>query len=178
MELEILHAIQGLHTPWLNQVMIFLSAIGEAGLVWVAVSVALAVIPRTRRCGITMMAAMAVSFLLGNVLLKNIIARPRPCVVDTSVAMLVPVPDEYSFPSGHSLNGFTAAVTLFCYYRKPGIAALLLAGAIAFSRLYLFVHYPTDILGGILLGVLDACLMVWLFRHKLSKNTWGKETGL
>lgn len=178
MELEILHAIQELHTPWLNQVMIFLSAIGEAGLVWIVISVVLTAVPKTRRCGITMMAAMAVSFLLGNVLLKNIIARPRPCAVDTSVALLVPVPAEYSFPSGHTLNGFTAAFTLFCYYRKPGIPALLLAGAIAFSRLYLFVHYPTDILGGILLGILDACLMVWLFRYKFSKNTAGKEKGL
>lgn len=174
MELQILHAIQGLHADWLNPVMIFLSAIGEVGLVWVAVSVILAVIPRTRRCGLTMIAAMALSFLLGNVFLKNLIARPRPCIVDTSVTMLVPVPAEYSFPSGHSLNGFTAAAVLFLYYKKPGIAALLLAAAIAFSRMYLFVHYPTDILAGMLLGILDACVVYWLFQKKLWKEGAGK----
>lgn len=173
MELQILHAIQGLHADWLNPVMIFLSAIGEVGLVWILISIVLALVPRTRRCGLSMMAAMALSFLLGNVLLKNLIARPRPCIVDTSVTMLVPVPAEYSFPSGHSLNGFTAAVTMFLYYRRPGVAALALASVIAFSRMYLFVHYPTDILAGIALGILDACLVVWLLRKKVWKSASG-----
>lgn len=162
MELAILYAIQGLHRDWLNPIMILLSAIGESGLIWILLSIVLAVLPRTRRCGLTMMAAMALSFILGNCLLKNLIARPRPCAVDTSVQLLVPFPSEYSFPSGHTLNGFTAAVTIFLHYRRIGIAALLLAGAIAFSRMYLFVHYPTDILGGLVLGIADACLMVFL----------------
>lgn len=164
MELEILHAIQGMHQEWLNPVMIFLSAIGEMGLVWVIISMILACVPRTRKCGLSMMAAMALSFLLGNCLLKNIIARPRPFSVDTSVIMLVPYPSEYSFPSGHTLNGFTASVTIFLYYRKAGVAAIFLAAAIAFSRMYLFVHYPTDILGGMVLGILDACLVYFLMK--------------
>lgn len=171
MELEILHAIQGMHQDWLSPVMIFLSTIGEVGLVWIMISIILACVPRTRKCGLSMMAAMALSFLLGNCLLKNLIARPRPFSVDTSIVMLVPYPSEYSFPSGHTLNGFTAAVTIFLYYRKAGIAAIFLAAAIAFSRLYLFVHYPTDILGGMILGILDACLVYFLinkvnFRRK------------
>lgn len=166
MELEILHAIQGMHQEWLNPVMIFLSAIGEMGLVWIIISMILACVPGTRKCGLSMMAAMALSFLLGNCLLKNIIARPRPFSVDTSVIMLVPYPSEYSFPSGHTLNGFTAAVTIFLYYRKAGIAAIFLAAAIAFSRMYLFVHYPTDILGGMVLGILDACLVYFLMNKR------------
>lgn len=174
MELAILYAIQGLHRDWLNPIMIFLSAIGEAGMIWIMISIVLAVIPRTRRCGLTMLAAMALSFLLGNCLLKNLIARPRPCAVDPGIQLLVPFPSEYSFPSGHTLNGFTAAVTIFLHYRRIGIAALLLAGTIAFSRLYLFVHYPTDILGGLALGIADACLTVLLvkkyfIRRKLKK---------
>lgn len=158
MELEILHMIQGLHREWLDPVMIFFTTIGEYGICWIVLSIVLAVIPRTRKCGFTIMGAMAMSFLFGNILLKNLIARPRPCAVDTSVTLLVPFPSEYSFPSGHSASGFSAAVTIFAYYHKEGIAALLVAGIIAFSRMYLFVHYPTDILGGILLGTLDACL--------------------
>lgn len=166
MELEILHMIQGLHRDWLDPIMIFFTTIGEGGICWIILSIVLALLPRTRKCGLTMMAAMALTFLLGNLFLKNLIARPRPCAVDTSVTLLVPFPAEYSFPSGHSSNGFTAAAVIFAFYHRAGIAAILLAALIAFSRLYLFVHYPTDILGGMLLGILDACLVLWFFRGR------------
>ncbi len=171
MELEILHGIQQLHRDWLTPVMVFFTTIGEHGLFWIALSIVLACIPRTRKCGVTMMAAMAFTFLVGNLLLKNIIARPRPCAVDTSVRLLIPFPSEYSFPSGHSSNGFTAACVIFCYYHKAGIAAFLTASIIAFSRMYFFVHYPTDILGGIILGIADALLAVYCVR------CWDRKRG-
>lgn len=170
MELQILHWIQSIHQDWLTPVMIFLSRIGEAGIIWILISICLTFMPKTRRCGLTMMAAMAFSFLLGNIILKNVIARPRPFITDTSVILLVPPPGEYSFPSGHTLNGFTAAVTVFCYHKRAGIAALALAAAIAFSRMYLFVHYPTDILGGLALGVADACLVVFLVKKFMDRR--------
>ena len=176
MELEILHAIQGLRREWLDPLMIFLSALGNHGLFWILLSIVLAIPKRTRCCGFTMMGAMALSFLLGNVLLKNLIARPRPFTVDTSVILLVPRPGEYSFPSGHTLNGFTAASVLFLYFKRTGIAALLLAGAIAFPRMYLFVHYPTDILGGLLLGVADAVIVYFIVRK--GKEYHEKKTAL
>lgn len=167
MELEILHAIQGLHNEWLNALMIFFSAMGNGGIVWIVTSVVLALIPRTRKCGFAMMASMALTFLFGNLLLKNLIARPRPFFVDESVALLIPRPSEYSFPSGHTANSFAAAVVIFSHYRKAGIGALLVAAVIAFSRMYLFVHYPTDILGGLALGTLDACIvMLCMYRWK------------
>lgn len=170
MELEILHWIQGLHRDWLNPVMVFLSALGNGGIFWILLSIVLAVPKRTRYCGVTMLGAMALSFLLGNIILKNMIARPRPFSVDTSVSLLVPKPGEYSFPSGHTLNGFTAATVLFFYFKKAGMAALLLAGGIAFSRMYLFVHYPTDILGGLLLGIADAVAAYLIAKKILTKN--------
>ena len=145
--------------------MIFLSAIGEAGIVWILISIILACFPKTRRCGITMMISMALTFLLGNLILKNLIARPRPCAIDTNIKLLVKFPSEYSFPSGHTMNGFTAAVSIFLYHKRAGIAALLLAAAIAFSRMYLFVHFPTDILGGIVLGTLDAILTYYVVKR-------------
>ena len=169
MELQILHAIQEMHTEWLDPIMIALSAIGNVGIVWIILSIILAIIPKTRRCGLTMICSMALSFVVGNVMLKNIIARARPCSVDTSVSLLIPFPSEYSFPSGHTLNGFTAAVTLFLFYKKPGIIAIIIAGLIAFSRMYLFVHYPTDILGGIVIGIIDACVVVFITRYSIKK---------
>lgn len=96
---------------------------------------------------------------------ENVIARPRPCAVDPGVTLKIPFPSEYSFPSGHTSNGFAGAVTIFSYYRKAGILSLLVAAIIAFSRLYFFVHYPTDILGGIVLGTLDALLAVYLVKR-------------
>ena len=165
MELQILHAIQGIHQDWLTPVMKFFTTIGEHGLVWIVIAIVLACIPKTRKCGLTMMIAMAVTYLVGNLFLKNVIARPRPCAVDTSVTLKIPFPSEYSFPSGHSSNGFAGAVTIFCYYRKAGILSLVMAALIAFSRLYFFVHYPTDILGGIVLGTLDALLAVYLVKR-------------
>lgn len=159
MELEILHAIQELHTDWLDAFMILVTTLGNGGIIWIALSLVLVVPKRTRACGLTMMGAMALSYLLGNLLLKNLIARPRPFMVDSSVSLLIPKPGEYSFPSGHTLNSVTAATVIFLYFKKAGIGAYVLAALIAFSRLYLFVHYPTDILGGILLGIMDAMLV-------------------
>ena len=151
MELQILHMLQDIHAEWLEPVIILLSALGNAGLIWIALSVVLAIPKRTRLCAFTMMGAMALSFLLGNVIIKNLVARPRPFSVD-------------SFPSGHTLNGFTAATVLFLYYKKAGVFALLSAAAIAFSRMYLFVHYPTDILAGMLLGIADAAAMYFIVK--------------
>ena len=159
MELQILHMIQGWHQEWLDAVMIFFSTLGNGGFMWIVAGVVLLVFPRTRKCGMHVLLSMAVTYLLGNLLLKNLIARLRPFVVDTSVNLLIPYPSEYSFPSGHTSNGFAAAVSIYMCYRKTGMAALLVAGIIAFSRMYLFVHYPTDILGGILLGIFDAWLV-------------------
>lgn len=165
MELQILHAIQGIHREWLTEILRFFTTIGESGLIWIGIAIVLTCIPKTRKCGLTMIIAMAITYLVGNLFLKNVIARPRPCAVDSSVMLKIPFPSEYSFPSGHSSNGFAGAVTIFCYYRKAGLLSLLMAALIAFSRLYFFVHYPTDILGGILLGTLDALLAVYLVKR-------------
>ena len=160
MELQILHIIQGWHQEWLDAVMIFFTTLGNSGFCWIVLSVVLVVFPRIRKCGLSMLAAMAITFIIGNLMMKNIFMRQRPFEVDTSVRLLIPAPRDYSFPSGHTSSSFTAATVLFCYYHRVGIVAFILAGVIAFSRMYFFVHYPTDILGGIVLGVLDACLVL------------------
>lgn len=170
MELQILHMIQEWHQPWLDAVMIFFSALGNGGFIWIVLGVILLIIPRTRKCGLHVLLAMAVTYLLGNVILKNVVARPRPFTVDTSVRLLIPCPSEHSFPSGHTANGFAAAVSVFMNYRKPGVAVLLVAGIIAFSRMYLFVHYPTDILGGILLGIFDAWVVQFFMKKWQSRQ--------
>lgn len=160
MELQILHMIQGLHQDWLDAIMILFTTLGNGGFIWIVLGVVLVVFPRTRTCGIGMLGALIMTIVVNNLFLKNIFMRPRPFEVDTSIRLLIPAPRDYSFPSGHSASSFAAATVLFHYYHKAGVVALMVAAIIAFSRLYLFVHYPTDVLGGMALGVLDACLVL------------------
>lgn len=159
MELQFLYWLQELHNPIPDRIMIFITSLGNGGIFWICLGVILAFIPKTRKCGISMLLAMALTFVLGNLILKNVVARPRPFTVATDVVLKIPRPGEYSFPSGHTMNSFAAATTIFLYYRKAGIGALILASLIAFSRMYLFVHYPTDILAGMLLGIVDAWIV-------------------
>lgn len=176
MELQILHGIQEIRNEWLDALMELLSALGDGGVFWIVLALILIILPRTRKCGVSILLSMALTHLIGNMFLKNLIARPRPCHVDTSVEMLISCPASFSFPSGHTANGFAAAVSIFLNYRKPGVAALVLAASIAFSRMYLFVHYPTDILGGFVLGTMDACLIAWCIRLWSKKRATGAKT--
>ena len=111
---------------------------------------------------------MAVALLrfgiFGNVIMKNVFARSRPCWIDDSVKMLIKIPKDYSFPSGHTSVSFAGAFAIFLYYKKAGIAAFVLASLIAFSRLYLFVHYPTDVAAGVLIGLLCAAASFFIVK--------------
>lgn len=159
MELQFLYMLQEWHTPVLDKIMVFITNLGNAGTFWICLGLVLAIVPKTRKCGICMLLAMALTFILGNLILKNVVARPRPFTIATEVGLKIPRPGEYSFPSGHTMNAFSGATSIFLFYKKPGVVALVLATAIAFSRMYLFVHYPTDILAGMILGIVDALLI-------------------
>lgn len=168
-EFEWLYALQGIHNPVLDSIMAFLSNIGNAGIFWIVLGLLLCIPKRYRRCGIQMIAAMALTFIIGNLIIKNLVGRERPCWI-YEVALLVPNPTDYSFPSGHSMNGFTAAVTLFCNDKRLGIPAMILAALIAFSRLYNFVHFPTDVFAGIAIGTIVALLVDFVFRKYEKKK--------
>lgn len=151
-EFSILFQLQKLHRPVLDELMVLITFLGDKGWVWIATGLILCCAPKTRRCGVSVLLSLLGGFLLGNCLLKNLICRGRPCWLYRELPLLIAVPLDYSFPSGHTLAGFESAVTILFYHRKWGIAALVLAALIGFSRLYLFVHFPTDVLAGALLG--------------------------
>lgn len=153
MEFRFLYLLQGLHTPLVDRLMLMVTALGDHGLFWILLGLVFFAVPRTRLMGGCMLVSVIIGFLLGNVALKNLIARERPCWVDQTVQLLVQMPRDYSFPSGHALVSFEGAVTIFLFNRKWGIPALMLAVLIGFSRMYLFVHFPTDVLAGALLGI-------------------------
>ena len=164
-EFRILDWIQSIRTPFGDVVMPLISSLGNAGMIWILLAVVLLLIPRTRRSGAIVLAALCLEVLLCNVLLKHIFARIRPCDVNTAVQLLIPRPHDFSFPSGHTAASFAAASALyFAGEKKLFGSAVILAVLIAFSRLYLYVHYPTDILGGIAVGILTGYMGMCAWR--------------
>lgn len=170
MEMTMLHALQEIHSPVLDTIMVYITALGEYGILWILIAIILITQPKYRQCGVAMLLAMLCGYLIGNVGLKNLIARPRPCWIDDSISLLVKNPTDYSFPSGHTLASFESATVIFLYSKKAGVIAYITAVLIAFSRLYLFVHYPSDVLAGMILGIGIAVVADKLFK-KLTART-------
>uniref|UniRef100_UPI00405779AF phosphatase PAP2 family protein n=1 Tax=Agathobacter sp. TaxID=2021311 RepID=UPI00405779AF len=170
-EFSILYAIQELHSPIMDAIMTFITRLGDEGILWIAIGIVCLFLKKHRKMGWNVLLAMLCTFIVGNLFLKNVVARPRPCAVDTSIALLIPYPSEFSFPSGHSMNGMTAAVSLFLHNKKIGIPAIVLAVFIGFSRMYHFVHFPTDVLAGFAVGMTMAVLVkIVLDRRYVTKS--------
>jgi len=161
MELNILYAIQNLHCEWLDNVMVvvFNTIVGDKGQIWVWLGIAALIFPKTRKVGIGMLLSYLLAYFIGDGLLKDLIARPRPCMVDETVELLVKRPSSFSCPSVHSALAFACVTAIFINYKKVGIIFLVFAALIAFSRMYFFVHYPTDVLFGAVLGVVVAIVV-------------------
>lgn len=155
MEIQILDQIQKMRSPIGDEIMCFITSLGNAGWIWIVLAAALLMYPKTRKTGCIVAAALIFDLILCNGILKNLIARTRPFDINTAVELIVKRPRDYSFPSGHTAASFaTIGALFFAGQKKLGIAALVPGILIAFSRLYLYVHFPTDILGGILVGLL------------------------
>ena len=150
-----------LHCALLDQLMPLITALGNGGIFWILLSVVFMLIPRYRKAGFSMAVALLMGLLICNLTLKPLVARIRPYDYQLqnfgrSIPLLIATPHDYSFPSGHTIASFEAAVALLIRDRKLGIVAIVLAVLIAFSRLYLYVHYPTDVLASVALGTLLA----------------------
>ena len=152
-EFAFLDWLQQFHNPVLDALAVFLNYAGEHGEIWIAFTLLLLLFRRTRKAGLAMAIALVSYLVAGDFILKPLFARPRPCDVNTAVTILVKRPHGHSFPSGHTASAFAAAFALWRQDRKLGSPALILAVFIAFTRLYLYVHFPTDILGGVVLGL-------------------------
>ncbi|MEE8722929.1 MAG: phosphatase PAP2 family protein [Eggerthellaceae bacterium] len=140
-------------SPFLNVVMPAVSAVAFPALA--ALAVVLVIRPATRREGLALLVALALVFVVCTLTLKPLVGRVRPCVVDTTVPLLVSVPHGYSFPSGHTSAVFAAFGALFFANRNGRLVVptLVFAIIVAFSRLYLYVHFPTDVLAGVCIGL-------------------------
>lgn len=156
-----------MHNAVTDTIFPVLTTLGEAGAVWLILAAVLLCFKKTRTTGVLVLISMLLTFLTGEIGLKNLVCRPRPCHTFPEIPLLVACPASYSFPSGHSASGFAAAVLLFLRHKKQAWPALILAAVIAFSRVFLFVHYPTDVLAGILLGTLFASAVYLSYTCKI-----------
>lgn len=169
-ELTVLNWIQDvLHSDWGNALWRAVTALGNGGAVWIGLSVVLLCIKKTRKLGFCVAAALLLDLLSCNLILKPLIGRPRPFAVDAALVPLIAPPADASFPSGHTASSFAAASALYFGKSRLWIPAVLLACAIAYSRLYLLVHFPTDVLCGAILGVACGLAGVEIVR-KISKT--------
>ncbi len=140
--------------PVLNPVLILITTLGNGAIIWVLLSLGLMIPDKTRRAGMTSLLALVVSLLINNVLLKNLVGRVRPYDLLEGLTPLIGRQWDPSFPSGHTGSSFAAAWVLYRELPKRfGVPALILAGLIGLSRLYVGVHYPTDVLFGVISGI-------------------------
>ncbi len=166
-EFEIMKAVHNLvQCDFMDFFMTAISKIGNGGAVWIVMALILLSMKKYRRLGLEIAVGLIAGLILGNIVLKNLIARPRPCWIFDNIDMLIAIPKDFSFPSGHTLASFTSAFILLAADKQMGIPALIVAILMALSRIYLFVHFPTDILGGIALS-----FIIFIILKKIMKKT-------
>lgn len=176
-DLPILEWIQAnLQSGFMDTIWPIITLFGDAGIFWMVWATLLLFIPKHRRTGLGMWFALAMGLLICNITLKPLVGRMRPYDFqiqelgktwnDILVGgkLLVETPHDFSFPSGHTIASFEAATAIAIHNKKWGVPALVLACLIAFSRLYLYVHYPTDVLASVVLGIGFAFLGSWMVK--------------
>jgi len=169
-EIKLLHLLHdSLQCNFLDSLMPIVTAFGNYGIVWILLAAVLLLFKRTRKIGMSVGIALTLGLIVGNLTLKPLTARIRPYDFDPSIRLLISPEHDFSFPSGHTLASFEGAAVICIYNRKFGCAALIFAGLIAFSRLYLMVHYPIDVIAGAVLGSIFALIAVKL-THLIFKN--------
>ena len=157
---RMLDRISKLRTKRLNKIMVGVTTIGNSGIVWFAISVILLPFQKYRTSGIAMIIAIAISWLCGEIGIKNLVGRVRPCYKVDEEQLLIKNPPHYSFPSGHTTSSFAATTVMFLMHPLIAVPMFFLALLIAFSRTYLLVHYPTDVFAGLALGVITGFVVV------------------
>lgn len=167
---------QSMRCDFLDSVAAAIGFLTTSGIIWILLGVVLLFFRKTRAAGIILLSALLVGFLTGDVLLKHLVDRPRPFTVNTNIVLAIKPPTTASFPSTHSTLAAAATAVLLAKARPIGFVALAATVIIAFSRLYLYVHYPTDVLCGLLLGTLIGLLVLWLAKKvKLENKLSGKS---
>ncbi len=154
----------------LTPIFLFITKLGDGGIIWIAFSLLFLILPKYRKVGYSCVTSMIMTFIVVNLFLKNIVARTRPYEVIEGLNRLVPAQSDFSFPSGHSAHAFAVGVVILIMMKKRiGVPIFFLAITMALSRLYIGVHYPTDVMCGIAVGTLMALISIWIVDKKIHR---------
>ena len=179
-DLPVLDWIQAnMQSGFMDKFMPFITVFGDAGIFWMICAALMLIFPKTRRIGLGMALAMVMGLVVCNMTLKPLVARIRPydlqAELGVTIKLLCEAQHDFAFPSGHTIASFEAAVVILKNSKKMGIPAMILAVLISFSRLYLYVHYPTDVLASIILGTIFALIGDAIAAKLAPKLRFGKK---
>lgn len=170
-DLAVFEWVQGIQNHLLTAIMTTITTLGDEGIIFIVLGLVLLFTKKYRKAGVSILVALVVMLLLNNIVLKELIARPRPFNLDPETYAWwhevykypnfnIHQPSSYSFPSGHTSSAFAAAIALLCHDRKLGIPTTIFAAIMGFSRIYVEVHYCTDVIGGAIVGIIYALIGV------------------
>ncbi|MHC1721302.1 MAG: phosphatase PAP2 family protein [Clostridiaceae bacterium] len=164
------HVNEKFKYEFLDSAMPRITALGNGGIVWIIISLILISNESGKKLGFMVIFALILTAIIGEGAIKHIIKRTRPFVHDLEKKLLIVKPITYSFPSGHTSSSFAAAGIFFSVHSKFTLFAVVLAALIAFSRVYLNVHYPTDVFMGIILGLICSQIVVAAYNSGFADN--------
>ena len=166
-DLSVFEWVQTIHNSVLSAILVAITTLGEGGIIFIIFGLALIFTKKYRKAGVAIIVALLVMVVCNDVVLKSLFARPRPFNLELDwwnaayqYPDLVSRPDSFSFPSGHTSSAFAAAIALLWYDRKFGIPMTIFAGIMGFSRIYVEVHYCSDVIAGAIVGIVYAIIAI------------------
>lgn len=167
----VLFVQENLRFEFLNPIMQGITMLGNSGILPILVCIFLLIFKKTRKVGVASSLSLFLEFIIINLTVKKLVGRTRPYVVNDAIQYITQRPSDNSFPSGHTGCSFAvASVLFFMMPKKVGIPAIILASLIGLSRLYVGVHYPTDILGGFFIGMLTGFIAKLIVENVTKKK--------
>lgn len=156
--------------PLMDKIMVLISTLGNIGFIWILIGIILIVNKKYRAMGIVLIIALLIEVTVVDGIVKNLVQRDRPFLAFPEMKLLIEMPTSYSFPSGHTASSFAAATVLGRYFRKYRYIAYGSAILMGFSRLYLFVHYPSDVIVGAIIGIICGIVAIEIAKYRRVKN--------